>query len=372
MKIGIDIRSVMRRNTGKGTYTFNLVRALLALDHENEYTLYCNSISGDTAEMMALSNVKHVHIKLIHTHALLWHFAVIRDFKRAGGELFFAPTSYIIPAFLPRKIASVITVHDLVAFLHPHLHESKATILEHLFFRMALRKTKHVIAPSEHTKKDLMRLFDCAEEKITVTPLGVDEKYMEDGKWKTEDVKKKYNLPENFILTVGGLEPRKNNALLIDAVVELSKKYTDLKLVIVGGQGWRSHATKKKIRAAKDVVIHIENCDTKDLPAFYRLAKMFAFPSLYEGFGLPPLEAMASGCPVICSNVASLPEVCGDSALAFDPYDKKALTAAIEKLLNDEKARAELIERGKKQAAQFTWKRTAEKTLNEMLKTFSL
>lgn len=375
MKIGIDVRTACGQKTGKGWYTYHLVKELLALDKKNEYILYTNNITADLAVFHG------AHIKVIHKNPFLWHFAVIKDFLRSGGELFFAPTSFIIPAFLPRRVKSIITVHDLVAFLHPHLHHTKSTILEHLFFKMALKKTRHVLVPSDNTKKDLMRVFHykvapfgrtislaslrlgLPEEKITVTPLGVDEAFLRHGELAESmaRVRKKYWLPEEFILTVAGLEPRKNVGMLIDALSLLITHPPPL--VIVGGKGWKSKKLQQKIIEAGPRVIQIEKCDPEDLSKIYRLAKVFVYPSLYEGFGLPPLEAMASGCPVICSNAASLPEVVGEAALTFDPHNENELTAQLEKLLSNEAIRRELSEKGKKQASKFSWVKTAEQTL---------
>lgn len=396
MKIGIDLRTAVESKAGKGWYTWHLVKELLRLDKKNEYVLYTNAVSGD------LTIMRNAHIKLIHRHPVLWHTAVIKDWKkemssgqqgpattersawrdRRSAHLFFAPTSYIIPALLPEKYPSIITVHDLVAFLHPKLHQFKATVIEKLLLKRALRRTKHVLVPSENTKKDLMRIFHYPEEKITVTPLGVDKIFVKETAAEPpriagtvpphggaeppkieEAIKKKYHLPEEFIFTVSGLEPRKNIGILIDAIANLRKKYTHLKLVIVGGKGWKAKKTEEKIAAAKDFVIHIQHIDTRDLPLLYRCAKIFVFPSLYEGFGLPPLEAMASGCPVICSNISSLPEVVGDAGLLFDPHNIEELKKNIETLLTHESLRQQCIKKGIEQAARFSWAETAKKTL---------
>lgn len=349
MKIGIDLREAVNPKSGKGIYTHNLVKNLLKIDRDNEYVLYANAVSADLAVF------HNAHIKIIHKPAWLWHFAVIKDFLRENGELFFAPTSYIIPALLPKKIKSVITVHDLVAFLHPHLHQAKAAVLEHLFIRLALRKTKRVLSPSENTKKDLMRIFHYPDAKIVVTPLGVEQ-----AKSTASDLQSvitKYNLPKEFILTVSGLEPRKNVNALIDAMSDIK-----IPLVIIGGKGWKSQKPQKKIKNAKNI-IHIENCDAKDLPAIYSAAKLFVFPSLYEGFGLPPLEAMANGCPVICSNAGSLKEVCGDAALMINPENTKEIAGAIKKILTDEKLSEDLRKKGLARAKTFSWETTAKKTL---------
>ena len=368
MKIGVDIRTACGKKTGKGWYTFHVIKNLLALDKENEYILYTNNISGDAARM--ISHGSKATIKVIHKHPLLWHFAVIMDFVKSGaqggaagsdtgktGALFFAPSSFIIPAFLPKKIRSVITVHDLIAFLFPGGHQPKATIIENLFLRMALRKASAVIVPSENTKKDLKRILRFGEEKIYVTPLGVDEG------WETLDGVWKDNLPKKFVLTVGGLEPRKNIARLIDAIEIVRKKIPDLELAIVGGSGWKSEKLLEKIHASP-FIKHITDCDSKKkLAALYRAAAVFVFPSLYEGFGLPPLEAMAAGCPVACSNSSSLPEVAGSAAIMFDPENTREIADTVEKILSDSTLRNNLIERGKARAHEFSWRKTAQKTL---------
>lgn len=353
MKVGIDIRAACGHKTGKGWYTFHIVKEILELDRKNEYILYTARVTADFAAF------KNSTIKVIHAHPLMWHFKVIKDFLRHGGELFFAPTSFIIPTFLPRKIKSIITVHDLVAFLHPRLHEPKATILEHLFLRLALRKSSAVLVPSENTKKDLMRIFRYPENRVAVTPLAPAASLL--------PTLNKYNLPKNFILTVSGLEPRKNVAMLIDAFLELRASSPiphPSSLVIIGGKGWKSGALQKKIRENKKNIIHIENCPSEDLASFYKSAKIFVFPSIYEGFGLPPLEAMSNGCPVICSDAGSLKEVCGDAAILIDPTHPEELKNAIEKLWNDENLQNALREKGFQQAKKFSWQETAKKTLS--------
>ncbi len=353
------MRTACGKRSGKGVYTFNVVKEILAQDKTNEYILYTNQICADFAAFGG------AHIKIIHAHKLFWHFAVIKDLTARGVDVFFAPTSYIIPAFLPKKIASVITVHDLIAFLHPALHQAKATILEKLFFKMALSRARHVFTPSRNTKHDLVKLFKCPSGKITVTPLGVSSDFFTESQ-NLKTIKEKYNLPDEFVLAVSGLEPRKNVGALISAVEKISADFPKLKLVIVGGLGWKSADLQEKISNKKNTITHIENCPPAELPAFYRLAKVFVYPSLYEGFGLPPLEAMASGCPVICSNNSSLPEVCGDAAIMIDPNNTNELANSIKKILTDNELRQELAKKGRERARGFTWQETAKETLLEI------
>lgn len=363
MRIGIDIRTAYNPASGKSVYTRNLMRELLAIDKQNTYILYTNKISQSLAEIISRASTgSSLEIKVIHKHPALWHFAAIKDIQKENIDLFFAPASFVIPAFLPKNIKSVIAVHDLVAFIHPRLHQTRATVMEHLFFRRALKKTSHVLTPSKNTKKDLMTLFKYPKEKITVAPLAADSRFFQKPA-NIEEIKTKYGLPDRFILTVGGLEPRKNADRLADAFLNVREKHPALRLVIAGGKGWKSQNLQKKLARNKDKIIHIENCDFSDLPALYRLAEVFVFPSLYEGFGLPPLEAMASGCPVICSFAGSLMEVCGKSAHYIHPENTQNIAAALEAVLSDKKLREELKEAGSARAKKFSWRKTAEGTL---------
>ena len=261
----------------------------------------------------------------------------------------------------------MVAVQDLVAFLPGHgaKHQAKAKFIERLFIKKMLRRARQIVTPSENTKHDLMRLFRFPSEKITVTPLAADESFFTHT--VTPEMRavinSKYGLPEKFILAVGGFEPRKNVGRLIDATMTLIKKHPYLKLVVIGGKNWKSSDHEKKLAAAGTHVIHIEHCDADELATFYRLASVFVFPSLYEGFGLPPLEAMASSCPVVCSSASSLPEVCGDAALLVNPENFHEIAMAIERVLTDSTLRTSLQEKGLARAHTFSWKHTAELTL---------
>jgi len=221
------------------------------------------------------------------------------------------------------------------------------------------------VVPSKNTKQDVVRLFNYPAEKITVTPLAGGEQFF--SHVVTPEMhaamKEKYHLPGKFFLTVSGFEPRKNLGRLIDATMMLVKKHPDVKLVVIGEKNWKSGDHEKRLAAAGAHAIHIEHCGAEELATFYHLARVFVFPSLYEGFGLPPLEAMASGCPVVCSRSSSLPEVCGEAALLVNPENTHEIAEAIERLWEDDVLRAELINKGLAHARTFSWKKTAAATL---------
>jgi len=367
MKIAIDIREAGHEKTGKGWYTFNLVHELLKLDHENEYILYTD------AEKHPLGNFKNATVKVIKAKSFKWHLQVIKDLKAQKVEVFFAPTSYIIPALAPKNLKTVMTVHDLVAFLFPSTHSAKAVIIERLTFKKALKKAKAILVVSENTKKDLLKKFKYPTDKIYLTPCAPSEFFREPIDEKDLDkLKKKYSLPENFILAVGTLEPRKNFPNLIKSFVIIKRKYPDFKLVIVGKKGWKFKQIEEALKEfnLQNDVIFPGYLDDLELHKMYALAKVFVFPSLYEGFGIPPLEAMASGCPVVSSNVASMPEVIGQAGLQINPKNALKMADAITGLLENDQVRNMMIKRGKEQAEKFSWKKSAEKAL-EVIKSLA-
>lgn len=361
MKIAIDIRDASKEKTGKGWYTFNIVRELLEQDTGNEYILYSNTTKNP------FKNAKNAQLKCIKESSPKWHFKVLKDLRQNPVDLFFAPTSYIIPAFAPKSLRVIITVHDLVAFLFPGTHSFKATLIERLTLKKALRKAEKVFVVSENTKKDLLEHFDYPASEIHETPCAPSDFFREAVREEElQKFKDSQKLPEKFILAVGTLEPRKNFATLIKGFVNFKKRHPDYKLVIVGKKGWKFKQIEESLEKynMKEEVIFPGYIKGEDLHKMYQLAQVFVFPSLYEGFGIPPLEAMASGCPVVSSNVASLPEVVGDAGLLIDPNNSYKMAEAVADLIDRDNVRATMIERGFKQAEKFTWKRSARIVLD--------
>lgn len=361
MKIAIDVREACEQKTGKGWYTLRIVEELLNIDQVNEYFLYSSN-----TDVPFKSNSK-VHIRSIAAKSSQWHFKVIKDLKKEKPDIFFAPTSYIIPSLAPSWLNVVITVHDLVAFLFPSTHNTKAMVLERLTLKRALKKATAITAVSENTKHDLRRKFPKLHKDITVIPCAPSDFFREPlNDAILQKFKQEKKLPDHFVLGVGTLEPRKNFVTLIKSFAIVKQQYPEYKLIIVGKKGWQYEeieAAVKELQLEEDVLFpgYVEGDELKNM---YALAAVFVFPSFYEGFGIPPLEAMAAGCPVISSNVASLPEVVGEAGLLIDPYNSRKLADSIMSLIKDESLRQLLIERGKHQAEKFSWRNSAIKLLD--------
>jgi glycosyltransferase involved in cell wall biosynthesis len=260
----------------------------------------------------------------------------------------------------------VLTIHDLIFLLFPEYHLPLNKWFLNSFVPLFIRRADAIIAVSKCTKGDLIRYYSVPSEKIKVIYEGVDARFQP----VTEPdalarVRAIYGLPERFILYVGTIEPRKNLSTLLEAYKLLREEGLEHRLVIVGRKGWLYKGFFQRLRelGLEGEVIFPGFVPDGDLPALYSAADLFVFPSLYEGFGLPVLEAMACGTPVIASNSSSLPEVIEDAGIMVDPLDVGALLRAIELILRDERMRREMRARGLEQAAKFSWERAARETL---------
>lgn len=263
---------------------------------------------------------------------------------------------YNIPIFYHGKM--VVTIHDLIHIILPEFLPNRfAYFYARFMIGLACKKSIHIFTVSENTKNDLIKIFHVKPEKITVTYNGVDGGFKVKGKSQIEYLYDKFSIPSDkkILMYVGNLKPHKNLERLLEAYSKINN-IEDTKLVLVG-KAFKSEnlnviETKLKI---KDKVVHTGVVDKNELVDLYNLADLFVFPSLYEGFGIPPLEAMACGTPVICSNNSSLPEVVGDAAVMFNPYSVKDIKLSIEKVLNNAKLSRSLILNGLKRAKLFTW-----------------
>ncbi len=372
MNIGIDIRSLLEKErSGVGEYTYQLLSALFSIDKNNNYFLFYNSFKKIDdllpSDWKKYSNINfcgfHWPNKLLNFCFKFLRWPKIDRLIMSAGkiDLFFIPNLNFVA--LSREIKKIITVHDLSFLRYPRFFSWKRR-LWHWFVnpKKLISGTDKIIAVSENTKKDLMELYKVASEKVEVIYSGVSGGAdISD----VEAVKKKYNLPDNFILFLGTLEPRKNIEGLIWAF-EIFKRAEKIgyKLVIVGPRGWlyKNILARAEKSPARDDIKFINYIAPEEKFAFYKLAKLFVYPSFYEGFGFPPLEAARAGTPVIISSVSSLPEVMGEAALMVDPNNPAEMAKVMAECLTDENLRATLIEKGQKQAQKFSWEKCAEET----------
>lgn len=364
MKIGIDIREIKGKKGGIGQYTYNLIHYLSKIDKKNQYFLY---LDEDIENLSFGSNFEIIKIKSL---PFFWHFLVYLDIIRKNIDFFISTRSYIIPSFDFLK-KSILIVHDCLPFLKGKGKlPLKPRIVPRFTFKPALKNSRGIIAVSYNTKKDIIRLFNVKKEKIKVIYEGVSDRYKPMEKSDLGKIKEKYALPENFILNVGTLEPRKNLKRLIKAYSLLPKSLKDkYKLVIVGKKGWYYEdifETVKKLNL-EEKILFTGYVPDEDLPYIYNLSEIFVYPSLYEGFGLPLLEAMACGIPVITSNTSSLIEIGKESAILVNPKNVVELKNAIKLLLENKELRESLKKKGIERAKKFGWEKTAQKLLDFLI-----
>jgi glycosyltransferase involved in cell wall biosynthesis len=372
MKIGIDLRTLAEgKITGVEVYTINLLKALFELDKKNQYLLFYNSFHG-TPEHLPKFDYPNVHWKIFHfpNRLLNASFLFLRwpkiDRLLGGVDIFFSPR-YLFSA-LSRCCKLVVTVHDLSFILFPEFFSIKTRLWHYLVSdKTAAKKAAEILTVSDSTKKDLVNIFKISSDKITVTHLGVDEKaYNTISQPGDADVLKKYRLQPGYILYLGTIEPRKNVLGIVEAFEKLrGTSGSKCRLVLAGGLGWlysRVLSRIKKSPCRSDIHL-LSAVPEHDKPALYRNAQCLVFPSFYEGFGFPPLEAMASGTPVVASYNSSFPEVLDEACVYVKPYNSEMIYQALEQIFNDKRFCSNLIQKGNVRAGEFTWQKTAEKTL---------
>ncbi|NLT41361.1 MAG: glycosyltransferase family 4 protein [Anaerolineae bacterium] len=360
MRIALDARLLHYRKAGIGQYILRLLEGLDALAPEEEMVILRSRKQRDTD----LPRTRFGSVPLwTPPHNRFEQFGLRVELSRLHLDLLHSPD--FIPLFY-RHFQSVITVHDLAFLLYPHLLTRESA---HYYGQIdqAVRSADHIIAVSETTKKDVIRLLGAPEEKVTVIPEAVNPIYrqLEEGDGVAE-VRQRYHLPEQYAIFVGTIEPRKNLPTLMRAIRRLKDQHhTELVLAVAGQWGWLYDDVLHLHEELKlqDLVRFLGRVSDEDLVALYNGASVLAYPSHYEGFGLPPLEAMACGTPVIVSNTSALPEVVGDAGLLVTPEDDEGLTVALLRVLSDPELRDALIRRGLQRASGFTVTAMAEKSL---------
>ena len=346
MKIGIDVQSTLGHKTGFGYYVFNLVKYLRSIDKENKYFEFAPEKSHD----------------LSAPQRFMWdQFGFPKMAKTRNVDILHQPC-YSAPLWYKGKV--VLTIHDIISTRFGKDLPFFARMYFSRFMPATYKKADAIITDAEFTKKDLIKI-GLDPKKISVIPLAVSDEFQKMRDHSIIDkIKKKYHLGEEYILNVGSLNPRKNLKFLIEVFFEVYKKYPKISLVLTG-EGWYKKELISKIDqlGITQNVIFTGYTSDADKIALYNGAKLFAFPSLYEGFGFPPLEAMACGVPVICSDASSLPEVVGDAGILLNPHDKEKWIHSILSILRDHDKLQGLSHKSLERAKQFSWEKCARKTL---------
>ena len=371
-RITLDYTPAIRQSAGIGRLTRELIHALLALNAPHQFKLFAmGRANGEVRMSNSTLAIRHSSLLSDRWFHRLWFKANLPlpvQWFAGPCDLYHA-TDFVLPPTLPNT-RTVLTVHDLSFERDPG--SAVPTLLAFLrkVVPASARRASHIIADSHATAHDLTELYGIAPEKITTIHSGVSQRFqISDFRFQIEEANKirnKYKLGDApFVLTVGTLQPRKNHLGLVRAFARLPLLDSRFSLVISGGKGWLYDEVMREVQrlGLNERVKFIGYADDEDLPALYRAAAVFAFPSFYEGFGLPPLEAMACGVPVVTSNTSSLPEVVGDAGLTVNPRDIDALASALNTAMNDEAWRAQAIARGLERAKTFTWQRAAEQLL---------
>ncbi|MFH0852649.1 MAG: glycosyltransferase family 1 protein [bacterium] len=377
MTIGIDIRVLTRgARTGVEEYTINLLSRLLRLGKDIDFKLFFNAYYKTplVQEWLGLPNVKLYEFKipnrLFFVSARYLNYPKI-DKILGGADIFFNPHFFNAP--LSFQCQKAMTFHDLSFEWHPEHFSWRKRLWQKLLMnaKKEAAKSEKIIAVSGSTKQDLIDLYKIPENKIRVVYSGVGEEFRcIEG--KTLNIIEKYRLPDKFILYLGTIEPRKNIGGLIKAfevMKDKNKNWDEIHLVIAGSPGWLCSHIYKASRRSKhaDKIIFTGFVEPQDKVYLYNLASLFVYPSFFEGFGFPPLEAMACGVPTITSNTSSLPEIVADSGLMIDPYDIDEMAWAMEQVLSDANLSRELSARGLARARLFSWDKCARETLNFLI-----
>jgi glycosyltransferase involved in cell wall biosynthesis len=371
MKIGIDISCLAAAKTGVGLYTYHLIQALLAADMVNRYYLFsAQPVELPDSVKTAVSMVSDSHPKITTP---IWEQVLLpRLLTKAKIDVFHTP-NYVAP--IVSSIPVIITVHDLSVFLFPDLHPFYRRWRHQLLFPTSVSRAAKIIAVSNQTKQDLATLFPTTADKTVTIYNGLPVWFYKDRKQDavnsmqlppTADCQLPTGFPEQYILFVGTLEPRKNLELMLQSFATVKhRNHIPHKLVVIGGEGWGKNRLQAQL-AKYDIeteVVFTGHLEYNQLPSIYHRASLLVFPSLYEGFGFPPLEAMACGIPVIASNISSIPEVVGDAGILLNPDNWQVWADTIYTVLTNKSLQLELRQKGINRAHQFSWEKTAQQTL---------
>lgn len=363
LRIGIDVTALPPQPFGAANYIINLAQALLRIDTTNEYVIFTKpahaALFDSSCAQIIQSALPSLFLRLV------WEQTVLPILVRRHQLDVLHSPHYTMPIAKPCR--SVVTIHDLTFFLYPEMHLFHKRLFFRTMMRVATRHADALIAISHSTRADMLRILRASPDKIQVIHYGVGSHFRPINDSGILDAFcHRYRLPRPFIVYVGNFEPRKNLPTLVRAFAHLVRDGMPHALVLTGTRGWKD---KPIFTAVKELdlfaQVHFPGyIPQSELPMLYNAADLFVYPSLYEGFGLPVLEAMACGVPVVTSDIASMPEVTGDAAILIPPQDTDALADAMKSILTDSARRATLSAKGLARAREFSWERTAQSTLS--------
>ena len=364
MRIAIDAHSVGAKLAGNESYAVNLIEALAQIDRVNDYTLYVTTTEAYERFNQRWPNFK-VHTTLPHTPLIRIPLTLSAELRKHPVDVLHV--QFTAPPFCPCPV--VVSLHDL-SFEHlPQTFNRRSRTQLRLTVRHSARRAAQILTLSEHTRRDVIETYSIAADRVTAIPIAAPTHFCAvNDDMELQRVRHTYGINGDYVLSVGSIQPRKNLVRLIKAYASLRDRHTGNKfpkLVLVGKCAWLYDETLRALDETKvrESVVLTGYVPEADLPALYSGALCFVYPSYFEGFGLPPLEAMKCGAPVIVGNATSLPEVVGDAGLKVDPFDVSAIAGAIEELINNSELRHELRVKGSQRASMFDWRNTAQQTL---------
>jgi glycosyltransferase involved in cell wall biosynthesis len=353
VRIGIDARKL--HDFGIGTYIRNLLQELARMDHETDFVIL--SRPDDSVAVTTLGENFRVVKETAGNYSLAEQVKIPLDLHRERVDLFHAP-HYILPPLV--RCPSVVTIHDCIHLMFPqYLPNRWSLAYARTSITLAAKRSTRVLTVSESSKRDILRYVDIPPGKIDVIYNAYDERFRDEPNEEVvARVRERFQLEDQFVLYAGNVKPHKNLERLIEAFHLVRSRGLDhLKLIMIGDEISRYTSLRRAVHRHQlhKYVRFLGFLPLDTLAVLYRLAGVFVFPSLYEGFGLPPLEAMASGTPVVTSNVSSLPEVAGDAAILVDPYNAASIADGIFRVLTDDSLRLDMKRRGLERATQFSW-----------------
>jgi len=360
--VGVDLRALVPETTGIGVATIEMLSALARRGNFSFVGLAHAEIPD--GRLAAAGGIR-CEVEPAALGVVWQQLRLPARLKRGGIDLLWSPLM-TLPWRLPGPngpTPAVVTIHDLTPLLFPEMHHWKVRWSVRPFLGRSTRLAAAIAVDSDATRRDLNKRFPECRPRTEVVPMGVSDRFRPGSADEVAAIRGEFDCPDGYILHVGTLEPRKNLDRLLDAWSEVRRTRVGSTppLLLAGGSGWHSEQLAGRIKSMRDQdVRYLGRVEWDRLPALYRGASGFAFPSLYEGFGLPPLEAMASGVPVAVSNRSSIPEVVGDDGLLFDPESRESISAALEQLLTDDSGNRERVERALVRARTFTWDRAAD------------